>query len=50
MEVSLTGQLLLNHPLLNKSSTFPEDERQEFGLLGLLTLADILPSIHAAAF
>lgn len=36
LEVSLTGQTLLEHPLLNKGSTFPEDERREFHLLGLL--------------
>ncbi len=36
VEVSLTGQMLLEHPLLNKGSTFPEDERREFHLLGLL--------------
>lgn len=36
IETSLTGQLLLDNPLLNKGSAFPEDERREFGLLGLL--------------
>jgi malate dehydrogenase (oxaloacetate-decarboxylating) len=36
LEVSLTGQMLLEHPLLNKGSSFPEDERREFHLLGLL--------------
>ncbi len=36
IETALSGQLLLDHPLLNKGSAFPEDERRELGLLGLL--------------
>lgn len=37
-EVTLTGQRLLDDPLLNKSSAFPEAERRELGLMGLLPL------------
>ncbi|HZT81126.1 MAG TPA: NAD-dependent malic enzyme [Gemmataceae bacterium] len=36
LEVSLTGTALLRQPLFNKGSSFPEDERRDFGLLGLL--------------
>lgn len=36
IETGLTGQLLLDNPLLNKGSAFPENERRDFGLLGLL--------------
>lgn len=36
LEVPFTGQMLLEHPLLNKGTSFPEDERREFNLLGLL--------------
>lgn len=35
-ETSLCGQALLETPLLNKGSVFPEDERRTFHLLGLL--------------
>src|SRR5688500_18276071 len=34
--VKVTGQLLLDDPLLNKSSAFPEEERLALGLVGLL--------------
>lgn len=38
IETALTGQLLLDNPLLNKGSAFPENERRELGLIGLLPL------------
>jgi malate dehydrogenase (oxaloacetate-decarboxylating) len=36
IKTRLTGQVLLDNPLLNKGSAFPLHERREFGLLGLL--------------
>jgi malate dehydrogenase (oxaloacetate-decarboxylating) len=36
LEVTLTGHALLDNPLLNKGTAFLENERREFGLLGLL--------------
>ncbi len=36
IEVSLTGHMLLDNPLLNKGTAFPDNERREFELLGLL--------------
>lgn len=36
LEVSIKGQLLLDYPLLNKGSAFPEEERRELGLIGLV--------------
>jgi len=36
VEIAVTGQMLLDNSLLNKGSGFTEEERREFGLLGLL--------------
>lgn len=49
--VTLTGQRLLDDPLLNKSSAFPESERRELGLMGLLpphisTIAEQLARVY----
>lgn len=38
IETELRGQSLLDNPLLNKGSAFPQNERRELGLLGLLPL------------
>ncbi len=35
-EAGFAGPLLLDHPLLNEGSAFPEDDRRRLGLLGLL--------------
>lgn len=36
MKIPIKGSALLDSPLFNKGSAFPEDERHELGLLGLL--------------
>ena len=36
IETALTGENILENPLLNKGSAFSEAERRELGLLGLL--------------
>lgn len=38
IQTDLRGQSLLDNPLLNKGTAFPQTERRELGLLGLLPL------------
>ncbi len=53
LTVSLTGQSLIESPLLNKGSAFTFDERRDLGLLGLLpanitTIEEQLPRTYAS--
>ena len=36
IKTSLTGYDLINHPMLNKGTAFTDEERDAFGLHGLL--------------
>lgn len=36
LKIVITGSALLDNPIFNKGTAFPEDERRELGLLGLL--------------
>lgn len=40
MKVSIKGSALLDTPMLNKGSAFPEDERRELGLLVIFPLSN----------
>src|SRR5450755_3690036 len=53
LEVSFSGQLLLERPMLNKGTAFSAEERRELGLLGLLpphqeTLDEQVARAHGA--
>jgi malate dehydrogenase (oxaloacetate-decarboxylating) len=48
LQTPLTGRALLDQPLLNKGSAFPEDERRELGLNGLLPPGVSTPEVQLA--
>ena len=48
LQTPLTGHALLDQPLLNKGTAFPEDERRELGLTGLLPPGVSTPEVQLA--
>ena len=48
LQTALTGHALLDQPLLNKGTAFPEDERRELGLIGLLPPGVSTPEVQLA--
>lgn len=48
LQTALAGRALLEQPLLNKGSAFTEDERREFGLIGLLPPGVSTPEVQLA--
>jgi malate dehydrogenase (oxaloacetate-decarboxylating) len=46
LQTPLTGHALLDQPLLNKGTAFPEDERRELGLTGLLPPGVSTPQVQ----
>ena len=48
LQTPLTGHALLDQPLLNKGTAFPEGERRELGLTGLLPPGVSTPEVQLA--
>jgi malate dehydrogenase (oxaloacetate-decarboxylating) len=48
LQTPLTGHALLDQPLLNKGTAFPENERRELGLTGLLPPGVSTPEVQLA--
>jgi malate dehydrogenase (oxaloacetate-decarboxylating) len=48
LQTPLTGHALLDQPLLNKGTAFPESERRELGLTGLLPPGVSTPEVQLA--